>query len=115
VAGQPLLDGGGLVGSEVVADQVHLQVRRDGLVDPARKATGAKPGANVLRPRPTQRDPFRAFAQVRMRDPQLGFAQARSDPRRLLRDEEAAGSNPATPTRSQGLQPTADRLAAGAE
>ena len=33
----------------------------------------------------------------------------------LVRDEEAAGSNPATPTRSQGLQPTADRLAAGAE
>jgi hypothetical protein len=34
---------------------------------------------------------------------------------RFVRDEEAAGSNPATPTRSQGLQPTADRLAAGAE
>ena len=33
----------------------------------------------------------------------------------FVRDEEAAGSNPATPTRSQGMQPAADRLAAGAE
>jgi len=60
---------------------------------------GAKSGANVLRPRPTQRDPLGAFAHVRVRGPQFGFAQARPYPRRLLRDEEAAGSNPATPTR----------------
>jgi hypothetical protein len=31
-----------------------------------------------------------------MRDPRFGFAQARAYLRRLLRDEEAAGSNPAT-------------------
>jgi hypothetical protein len=59
---------------------------------------GAKPGANLLRPRPTQRDPLRAFAQVRTRGPRFGFAQTRAYPPRLLRDEEAAGSNPATPT-----------------
>jgi hypothetical protein len=33
-----------------------------------------------------------------MRDPRFGFAQVGTYPRRLLRDEEAAGSNPATPT-----------------
>jgi hypothetical protein len=65
---------------------------------PTREATGAKPGANVLRPRPTQRDPLSAFAQVRMRSPRFSFAQTTAYPRRLLRDEEAAGSNPATPT-----------------
>jgi hypothetical protein len=59
---------------------------------------GAKPGANVFRPRPTQRDPLRAFAQVRKRDPRYGFAQIRACPPGLLRDEEAVGSNPATPT-----------------
>ena len=31
----------------------------------------------------------------------------------FVRDEEAAGSNPATPTRSQGMQPTAGRRTAG--
>jgi hypothetical protein len=41
--------------------------------------------------------------------------QALRNPARPVRDEEAAGSNPATPTRSQGIQPAADRLAAGAE
>ena len=55
-------------------------------------------GANVLKPRLTQYDPLRASAQVRMRDPRFGFPQARAYPPRLLRDEEAAGSNPATPT-----------------
>ena len=59
---------------------------------------GAKPGANVFRPRPTQRDPLRAFAQVRKRDPRYGFAQIRACPPGLLRDEEAVGANPATPT-----------------
>jgi hypothetical protein len=59
---------------------------------------GAKPGANVFRPRPTQRDPFRASAQVRKRDPRFGFAQIRACPPGLLREEEAVGSNPATPT-----------------
>jgi hypothetical protein len=33
VAGQPVPDGRGLVGGEVVADQVHVQVGGDGLVD----------------------------------------------------------------------------------
>jgi hypothetical protein len=33
-----------------------------------------------------------------MRDPRFGFAQVGTYLRRLLRDEEAAGSNPATPT-----------------
>ena len=59
---------------------------------------GAKPGANVFRPRPTQRDPLRAFAQVRKRDPRYGFAQIRACPPGLLRDEEPVGSKPATPT-----------------
>jgi hypothetical protein len=36
VAGQPGPDDGGLVGGEVVADQVHAQAGGDGLVDPAR-------------------------------------------------------------------------------
>jgi hypothetical protein len=53
---------------------------------------GAKPGANVFRPRPTQLDPLRAFAQVRKRDPRFGFAQIRACPPGLLRDEEAAVS-----------------------
>ena len=52
-------------------------------------------GANVFRPRPTQRDPLRASAQVRKRDPRFGFAQIRARPPGLLRDEEAVGSNPA--------------------
>jgi hypothetical protein len=34
-----------------------------------------------------------------MRDPRFGFAQVGTYPLRLLRDEEAAGSNPATPTK----------------
>jgi hypothetical protein len=55
---------------------------------------GAKPGANVFRPRPTQRDPLRAFAQVRKRDPRFGFAQIRACPPGLLRDEEAASGGP---------------------
>jgi hypothetical protein len=46
----------------------------------------------VFRPRPTQRDPLRAFAQVRKRDPRFGFVQIRACPPRLLRDEEAADS-----------------------
>src|SRR4249919_2637615 len=60
--------------------------------DPSRPRgpRGAKPGANLLRPRPTQRDPLRAFAQVRARGPRIGFAQTRAYPPRLLRDEEAA-------------------------
>jgi hypothetical protein len=33
VAGQPVADGRGLVGGQVVADQVHAQLGRDGLVD----------------------------------------------------------------------------------
>ena len=33
VAGQPVTDRRGLVGGEVVADQVHVQVGGDGLVD----------------------------------------------------------------------------------
>jgi hypothetical protein len=57
---------------------------------------GAKLGANVFRPRPTQRDPLRAFAQVGKRDPRFCFAQIRACPPGLLRDEEAVGSNPAT-------------------
>jgi hypothetical protein len=57
---------------------------------------GAKPGANVFRPRPTQRDPLRAFAQVRKRDPRFGFAQIRACPPGLLRDEEAVGSSAVT-------------------
>jgi len=43
-------------------------------------ATGAKSGANVLRPRLTQHDSRRAFAQVTMRNPRFGFAQARAHP-----------------------------------
>jgi hypothetical protein len=35
---------------------------------------------------------------MRARGPRFGFAQTRAYPPRLLRDEEAAGSNPATPT-----------------
>jgi hypothetical protein len=61
-------------------------------------ATGAKPGANVFRSWPTQRDPLRPFAQVRKRDPRFDFAQIRACPPGLLRDDEAVGSNPATPT-----------------
>ena len=34
VAGEPVLDFRGLVRSVVVADQVHVQAGRDGLVDP---------------------------------------------------------------------------------
>jgi hypothetical protein len=37
-----------------------------------------------------------------MSDPRFGFAQVGTYPRRLLRDEEAAGSNPATPTQVTG-------------
>jgi hypothetical protein len=55
-------------------------------------------GAKVFRPCLTQRDSLGAFAQVRARGPRLGFAQTRAYPPDLLRDEEAAGSNPATPT-----------------
>ncbi len=61
--------------------------------------TGAKTGANVLRPRSAQRDPPGAFTQVRRSGPRSGFAQIRAYPLTLLRDEEAAGSNPATPTK----------------
>ena len=59
---------------------------------------GAKPGANVLGPTPAQPDATSPFAQVRGRGPRSGFAQIRAYPLDLLRDEEAAGSNPATPT-----------------
>jgi hypothetical protein len=65
---------------------------------------GAKPGANVFRLRPTQRDAVRSFAQVRKRDPRFGLAQVRACPPGLLRDEEAVGSNPATPTPSQHVR-----------
>ena len=52
---------------------------------PARGATGAKTGANVFRPRPTRRDPLRAFVQVRESGPRFGFAQTRAYPPRLQR------------------------------
>ena len=42
-------------------------------------------------------------------------AQTSQTRKYIVRDEEAAGSNPATPTRSQDLQPTTDRLATGAQ
>ena len=60
---------------------------------------GAKPGANVPGLPSAQRDPLRASAQVRESGLPLGLAQIRMYPLTLLRDEEAAGSNPATPTR----------------
>ena len=41
---------------------------------------GAKTGANVLRFRPTERDPLRAFAQVRRNGPRISFAQIRAYP-----------------------------------
>ena len=43
---------------------------------------------------------------------QAGGGVWRSLAARFVRDEEAAGSNPATPTSSQGLQPIADRCLA---
>src|SRR6266567_66870 len=60
---------------------------------------GAKTGASALRLWPTQRDPRRAFAQVRRSGPRGGFPLIGAFPPDLLRDEEAAGSNPATLTR----------------
>jgi hypothetical protein len=67
---------------------------------PLEGATGAKTGANVPRPLPIPGDPLGAFSRVRVRGPRFGLAQTRAYPPGLLRDEEAAGSNPATPTRS---------------
>jgi len=41
---------------------------------------GQTRGANVLSPPPAQRDPLRAFAQVRRRNPRFGSAQTRAYP-----------------------------------
>jgi hypothetical protein len=77
---------------DLQAHEVVFDLDRHGWPSPARGATGAKMGANVLRHPLTQRDPLGALAQVRMRSPRLGFAQTRAYPPDLLRDEEAAGS-----------------------